>query len=177
MSTSSALRSELAENPLDESFSELDARSREATSNSANGLTIGPFRGFSLDQPKHDSQTLPNSPQPAVEPLFMDGLQTENISPSVESIGTLSDVHDFLDWPDLFDLDFTSNEGLCLTFSDTLEDTQRHISFDEAPAVQSTSNTIIPLQTNYSQANLASHPGMHGMNPSRGSTIRYVEPG
>ncbi|OQV10687.1 Fungal specific transcription factor domain-containing protein [Cladophialophora immunda] len=115
-SMSKALRSGFAQKPVDESLSELDARCRDGAPGSANDLAVGPFGAFSLNPPPQTNIPRSDSPRPIVEQQTIDSFQGENALPSVESVGSLSDMHDFLDWPDLFDLELASYDIFPQTF-------------------------------------------------------------
>ncbi|KIW77227.1 hypothetical protein Z517_09673 [Fonsecaea pedrosoi CBS 271.37] len=110
---SKALRSDFAHKPVEESLSELDGRCRDGVPGCADGLVVGPFGVFSLDtlppQPPRNL-TRSESVQTMSGPQATDVQHHENDLSSIESVGRLSDIHDFLDWPDLFDLDFTNAE-------------------------------------------------------------------
>ncbi|KAH0829632.1 C6 transcription factor [Fonsecaea pedrosoi] len=122
---SKALRSDFAHKPVEESLSELDGRCRDGVPGCADGLVVGPFGVFSLDttppQPR-SSVTRSESVQTMSGPQVTDVQRHENDLSSIESVGRLSDIHDFLDWPDLFDLDFTNAEIFPQSFDNGLQD-------------------------------------------------------
>lgn len=166
---STALRSNLAAKPIDESLAELDARCKDVPATSTDGLTIGPFGVFSLEQEReqdsHNHQSDHDLPQQGVEAPSFDGLEAEEALPSVGSFDTLNDMHDFLDWPDLFDLDFTGDEPLPQDFAMSAD--QQAFSSLIANECQSTYGSGIAPQVNMAGANLVHQPSVPGLSIKR----------
>ncbi|KAK6364452.1 hypothetical protein LTS17_012217 [Exophiala oligosperma] len=113
----------MAEKPVDAFLSDLDARYRDEPPEAVNGVSIGPFGVFNLVPPPNGGLPLNDSPLSVTELQAMEVFQSEDAMPSVESVGSLADLHGFLDWPDLFDLDFTSYDIPQPTSDNDFQDT------------------------------------------------------
>ena len=134
----SALQSDLASRPVDESISELEMRSRDASATANRSHAVGPFgvldftgtqqpagipsSGRGLDsgvQPyllrnrgpeaPDDEITSIVTPEQSVESNIVAVEGPDTTSPHTDlSLESLNNIDDFLDWPDLFELDFAS---------------------------------------------------------------------
>ena len=104
----SALQSDIASRPVDESISELDTRSKNASASASRSLVVGPF-GV-LDFTETQQSAGPSSiaaPEQSVEGNFVPADVLDTTSPhTTSSLESLNNIDDFLDWPDLFELDF-----------------------------------------------------------------------
>ncbi|KAI1629157.1 arginine metabolism regulation protein II [Exophiala viscosa] len=156
-SMSTALRSNLADKPIDETLAELDARSKVVPSASVDGMAVGPFGVFSLEEECRNPQPHGESTQLVAGAPSPECLEPEEALPSVGSLDTLNDMHDFLDWPDLFDLDFTSDISLLQDFDGGFEEiiTQRQTIDSQNPSDQQPTSDIVMLsQGNVTNASL-----------------------
>lgn len=98
----SALQSDLASRPVDESISELDTRSKNASASANRSHAVGPFGLL-------DFSGTQNTLSDTVEGDFLPADIPDTTSPHTTlSLESLNNVDDFLDWPDLFELDFAS---------------------------------------------------------------------
>lgn len=116
---SNALQLDVAQKPIDESLSELEDKCKEGSPGSNQDVAIGPFGVFRLQsQPsepsKHptpqsapDSTCLPSSvADPTQSTAFIDSLNMD----------------DFLDWPDLFDLEIPQADFVPQSFDEDFAD-------------------------------------------------------
>lgn len=102
---STSLQSDLASKPVNKSISELDSRSRNKSSAAHDGISVGPFSVFTV--PTESTALQPNAAEPnddAAAPALDD--TTEVTAPSIDSFESPNDLHDWLDWQDLFNLDY-----------------------------------------------------------------------
>lgn len=98
----SALQSDLASRPVDESISKLDTRSKNASASANRSHAVGPFGLL-------DFSGTQNTLSDTVEGDFLPADIPDTTSPhTTQSLESLNNVDDFLDWPDLFELDFAS---------------------------------------------------------------------
>ena len=106
----SALQSELASRPVDESISELEMRSRAASASANRSHAVGPFGVLDYtgaEQPAGVSSIV--TPEQSVESNIVAVEGPDTTSPHTDlSLESLNNIDDFLDWPDLFELDFAS---------------------------------------------------------------------
>ena len=106
----SALQSDLASRPLDESISELDMRSRHASASANRSHAVGPFGvlDFTGGQQAAGVSSIA-TPEQSVESNIVAVEVPDTTSPHTDlSLESLNNIDDFLDWPDLFELDFES---------------------------------------------------------------------
>jgi len=166
---STALRSDLADKPIDETLAELDARSKDVLSASVDGMAFGPFGVFSLEEDCRNPQPPGDTTQQAASAPSPECVEPEEALPSVGSLDTLNDMHDFLDWPDLFDLDFTSDISLLQDLDSGFEEiSTQEQPFDShnPPHQESVYDIVMPSQGNVASASL--------INPS-GDTLPIVK--
>ena len=107
-----ALQSDLASRPVDESISELDMHSKHASAfASANrSHAVGPFGVLDFTG-VHQAAGISSSvtPEQSVESNIVPVHVPDTTSPHTDlSLESLNNIDDFLDWPDLFELDFAS---------------------------------------------------------------------
>jgi arginine metabolism regulation protein II len=174
---SKALRSNLAAKPIDESLLELEAKCRDGPPHSTDGLVVGPFGVFTLETPTRGTPAAIDSPQPLIEPQVTDGTQDEIALPSVDSVGTLADMNDFLDWPDLFDLDLTGVEYLPQSFDSNLREAQPETFPVQTYGVPQTSHeTINAAYTGDIHAGLAPLHLARIDDSTRGNALEGMSP-
>lgn len=99
-----ALLSDLSAKPIDESLSELDTRSKDISTTNEESITIGPFGVFSTNSLAIADNAATADAEDEDLPIQGDSL--ERTPQTVESSESLTNLHDWLDWPDLFELDF-----------------------------------------------------------------------
>ena len=106
----SALQSDLASRPVGESISELDMHSRHASASANRSHAVGPFGVLDftgVQQAAGISSIV--TPDQSVESNVVAVEVPDTTSPHTDlSLESLNNIDDFLDWPDLFELDFAS---------------------------------------------------------------------
>ena len=105
-----ALQSDLASRPVDESIIELDTRSKHAPASANRSHAVGPFGilDFTGTQQSADIPLI-TTPELSLESNVVPPDVPDTTSPHTDlSLHSFNNIDDFLDWPDLFELDFTS---------------------------------------------------------------------
>ena len=106
----SALQSDLASRPVEESITELDTRSKHTSTSADRSHAVGPFGVLDFtgtQQPADESLiAIPEqSPESTTVPADIPDTTSPHTDLSLES---LNSRENFLEWPDLFELDFVS---------------------------------------------------------------------
>ena len=106
----SALQSDLASRPVDQSISELDMRSRHASASANRSHAVGPFGVLDFTEVQQAAGISSiATPEQSVESNMVAVEVPDTTSPHTDlSLESLNNIDDFLDWPDLFELDFAS---------------------------------------------------------------------
>ena len=107
-----ALQSELASRPVDESIMELETRSKNTSPSANRSQAVGPFGvlDFTGTQRSVETPSIAN-PEQSLESHTAPVDVPNTTSPQTDlSFESLNNMDDFLDWPDLFELDFNSPE-------------------------------------------------------------------
>ncbi|KAL2397512.1 hypothetical protein ABEF93_000140 [Exophiala dermatitidis] len=116
-SMSKALQDDLGRKPVDESLSELEDRCKNAVAGSGKDVAIGPFGVFQLQQraAEPEKQETPTS-------ITDQNCLTCSDTDFAQSVGFVDslNMNDFLDWPDLFDLDLPENDFLPQNFEEDI---------------------------------------------------------
>ena len=110
----SALQAELASRPVDESISELEMRSRDASASANRSHSVGPFGvlDFTGAQQTAGISSIV-TPGQSVESNIVAVEGPDTTSPHTDlSLESLNNIDDFLGWPDLFELEFASPDFL-----------------------------------------------------------------
>ncbi|KAG9774456.1 hypothetical protein KCU88_g5466, partial [Aureobasidium melanogenum] len=114
---SKALQDDLGRKPVDESLSELEDRCKNAVAGSGKDVAIGPFGVFQLQQraAEPEKQETPTS-------ITDQNCLTCSDTDFAQSVGFVDslNMNDFLDWPDLFDLDLPENDFLPQNFEEDI---------------------------------------------------------
>lgn len=101
---STALQSDLASKSIDQSISELNSRSRDKSSAADESISIGPFGVFTV--PSEVKELCQNEVEANETLESVPSETTELAAQSVGSFESPNDLHDWLDWQDLFNLDY-----------------------------------------------------------------------
>ena len=106
----SALRSDLASGPIDESITELDTRSKHASASANRTYAVGPFGVLDFSGTQQPAEALATTPpQQRLETNDLPVDVPDTTSPDTDlSLESLNNIDNFLDWQDLFQLDFVS---------------------------------------------------------------------
>ena len=107
-----ALQSDLASRPVDESITKLDLHSKHASASANRSHAVGPFGVLDftgIRQPANESSTaIPEqSPESNIFPANIPDTTSPHTDLSLESLNSRDN---FLEWPDLFELDFMSSD-------------------------------------------------------------------
>ena len=106
----SELQSDLASRPVHEFISELDTLSKQASPSANRSHAVGPFGmlDFTATQQAAGTSSIA-TPEQSVEGNVVPPEVPDTTSPHTDlSLEPLNNIDDFLDWPDLFELDFAS---------------------------------------------------------------------
>ena len=104
----SALQSDLASRPIDESISELDTRSANPSTSANRSHAVGPFGVLDFTETQRSGGIFTSMEQSAEGDLLPADVPDATSPHTSHSLESLNNVDDFLDWPDLFELDFAS---------------------------------------------------------------------